>query len=112
MSIFKRFIFLSFSYGYLTKTTAIDIQTNIFPSILILWNSNPLIQQKLFQSLTEYFDELVLKYHQNSVSLKLLCIRKIRQSMAKVNQKKSRTIETQSTITKSNFTKRIEKIIG
>ncbi|CAF2521959.1 unnamed protein product [Rotaria sp. Silwood2] len=52
---------------------------------------NPFVTQAKRQQpvdrLNQYFDELTMIYHENPVSLKLFSIRKIRQSMIKVNQK-------------------------
>ncbi len=69
---FKKFLFLSFHYGYFTKKCADFIRT----------------QQQLFDILSQYFDELTIKYHQNPVSLTLLFTRKIRQLMNNTTQKK------------------------
>ncbi|CAF1250253.1 unnamed protein product [Adineta steineri] len=87
----KKLLFLSFHYGCLTRENINDIRTKHFSKILTTAIQNPLIlqatRQKLFDTLNQYIDELIIKYQQNPVSLALLSTTKIRQSMIKVNQK-------------------------
>jgi len=90
MKILKKFLYLCFYYGYLNKRIAIEIQTKYLPTILTRSIENSLVPQTtrqcLVDILNQYFDQLILKYHQNPISLKLLSTRKIRQSMNKINQ--------------------------
>ncbi|CAF3783344.1 unnamed protein product [Rotaria sordida] len=87
----KKILYLSFHYGYLTKTIANEIRTKDLPKILTIPMQNSFVlqakRQQLVDTLNQYFDELKMIYHENPVSLKLFSIRKIRQSMIKVNQK-------------------------
>ena len=91
MTNMKRILYLLFHYGYITKITANEIQTNHLPIILTTPLQDSLAsqvqRQELMNTLNHYFNELIIKYHQTPVSLKLLSIRKIRWSMIKVNQK-------------------------
>jgi hypothetical protein len=89
MKIFKKFLYLCFHYGYLNKRMAIEIQTKYLIKILTKPIQNSLVpqitRQCLVDILNQYFDELIIKYHQNPISLTLLSTRKIRQSMNKIN---------------------------
>lgn len=87
----KKFLYLSVHYGYLTKEKINVIQKRDLPQILTTPIQNPAvtpaIRQRLVDILNQHFDELNLKYNQNPVSLRIISIRKIRQSLNKVNQK-------------------------
>ncbi|CAF2376661.1 unnamed protein product [Rotaria sp. Silwood2] len=91
MTNVKQLLYLSSHYGYLTKKIINEIRTKDLPKILIIPMQNSFVtqakRQQLVDRLNQYFDELTMIYHENPVSLKLFSIRKIRQSMIKVNQK-------------------------
>ncbi|CAF3390996.1 unnamed protein product [Rotaria sp. Silwood1] len=91
MTNVKKLLYVSFHYGYLTKIIANKIRTNDLSKILTMSMQNSLILQtkrrQLIDTLNQYFDELTMIYHENPLSLKLFSIRKIRQSMIKLNQK-------------------------
>ncbi|CAF3641390.1 unnamed protein product [Rotaria socialis] len=91
MANVKNFLYLSVHFGYLSKTVSDRIRRQDLPKILTMPTENLLAsqaqRQKLVDTLNQHFDELTVKYHKNPVSLKLFSIRKIRQSMMKVNQK-------------------------
>lgn len=87
----KKFLYVSYHYGYLTKIKAEIIQKRDLPLILTIPIQNPVItlaiRQRLFDILNQFIDELNIKYFKNPISLRILSIRKMRQSLNRVNQK-------------------------
>jgi len=94
LSIVKSFLYLCSHYGRMTKTTIDQLRTVHLPSIMAKHIQNSLVnsltlrasRQLLVNTLTQYLDELARKYHQNSVTLKLISARLIRRSMIKLNE--------------------------